>query len=157
MIIRKAELTDLERCLPLFEEFKAESLAEYGMDMNVQLIRETVQQYIGTSFVAEIDGMIVGILAGTIVRNPTCSTPIYQEQVWYVTKTQRSIGIRLFKTVEAFALAAGCKHMIMAHMLNSKADKLTEFYTRLGFVPFETHYIKPLTGGNNAPSSPQPE
>lgn len=157
MIIRKAEQTDLEGCLPLFEEFKADSLSEYGMDLNVQMMRETVQQYIGTSFVAEVDGMIVGILAGTIVTVPTCSTPIYMENVWYTLKAHRTCGIRLMKAAEAFAHESGCKHMIMAHMLNSKADKLTEFYTRLGFVPFETHYIKPLTGGNNAPSSPQPE
>lgn len=156
MIIRKAEAKDLDGAIELFEEFKEESLAEYGMDLNPQMIRDTVMQYIGTTFVAEVDGMIVGILAGTIVQNPTCSTPIYQEQVWYVLKTCRSIGVRLLRAVEDFAVASGCQHMIMAHMLNSKADKLTEFYTRLGFAPFETHYIKPLTGGNNAPSSPQP-
>lgn len=155
MNIRQARPEDIDAAQELIEEFKQESLAEYGMDLDIEQIRSTVSSYIGTSLVAEAEGKIVGILAGTLTRLPIISTPIYLESVWYVSKAHRRIGIRLLKSVEELAVNLGCRHMIMAHMMNSKSDKLGKFYESMGFVPYEINYIKQLHGGNPDASSIQ--
>jgi N-acetylglutamate synthase-like GNAT family acetyltransferase len=149
MNIRKAVIEDIDAAIDLLNEFKEESLAEYGMDLDLETIRQTCEKYIGSTLVAEENGKIIGIIAGTLMRLPTFTTPIYLESVWYVSKAHRRVGIHLLRTLEELCKSQGISHLIMAHMMNSKTDKLGEFYRRQGFIPYEINYIKKLEGGKN--------
>jgi len=149
MKIRKAVIEDVDAAIDLLKEFQEESLKEYGINLDIATIQETCRKYEGSTLVAEEDGKIIGIIAGTVIRIPTFTTPIYLESVWYVSKMHRRVGIHLLKTLEELCKSQGISHIILAHMMNSKADKLGEFYRRSGFVPYEINYIKKLEGGKN--------
>ena len=144
MLFRMMEKKDLNQLLVLFNEFVEESLAEYDVDLNIDFINKIAEQYIETSFVAEKDGNIVGVLAGSILSIPTFKTPIYQEQVWFFSKEHRLHGVGLLRYAEKTLKDCDVTHIIMANMVNSKADKVEKFYKRVGYKPMETHYIKAL-------------
>jgi N-acetylglutamate synthase-like GNAT family acetyltransferase len=143
-IIRSATKADIEGAIDLLKEFQDESLAEYGMMIDAGLAKKTCLDYVDTSLVLECEGKVVGVIAGMITSIPTCAGKIYQEAVWFVSKPYRKYGIRLLKTLEENCIAQGITHIIMAHMMNSKSDKLDIFYRKSGFMPFEVHYIKSL-------------
>lgn len=149
-IIRQTTIDDLDRCLDLIREFREESLLEYGVNLNEQLIRDTVYKYLNSSFVAEVNGRVVGILAGYTMNIPTVSTLIYQEEVWYASKEHRSVGVRLLRHLEQWCKQNGITHIIMGSLLNSKHKKLTDFYIRLSYMPMQISYIKFLSGGSDA-------
>jgi hypothetical protein len=81
MNIRQAVAEDVEQAIDLLKEFQEESLKEYGTDLDIESIRATCQSYIGTTLVAEVNGKIVGILAGKLLTTPASVFPIYQEEV----------------------------------------------------------------------------
>lgn len=148
MIIRKATAEDLPAVLELLKEFQEESLKEYGANINAELLRESCENYVATTFIAEQDGKVIGVLAGTVKKVPTFSKPIYHEEVWYVTKAHRlRAGIHLLKTLEEWCEVNGIGAIIMVHMYNSKADELDTFYRKSGYSPFEVDYVKLIKGG----------
>jgi L-amino acid N-acyltransferase YncA len=154
MNIRQAVAEDVEQAIDLLKEFQEESLKEYGTDLDIESIRATCQSYIGTTLVAEVNGKIVGILAGKLLTTPASVFPIYQEEVWYVSKAHRRVGVYLLKTLEEECRKQGISHIILAHMGNSKADKLADFFIRSGYAPFQINYIKKIGGTNeSAPAS----
>jgi len=144
MTFRMMVKEDLEQLFDLFNEFVDESLKEYDIDLNVELIKKIAEQYVETSFVAEKDGKLVGVLGGSIIAVPTFKTAVYQEQVWFFSKAYRFHGIGLLKFAENTLKECGISHIIMANMANSKAEKLSRFYKKMGYKEMEVHYIKPL-------------
>jgi len=144
MTFRMMEQKDLEMLFDLFNEFVKESLDEYDVDLNIKFIKKVAGHYVETSFVAEKDGKIVGVLAGDIIGSPSFNTPIYQEQVWFFSKVHRFHGIGLLKFAESILKDCGVSHIVMANMANSKAEKLARFYKRMNYKTMEIHYIKAL-------------
>ena len=144
MEIRLGKPEDYPAAMTLIAEFAEESLSEYGVYLDPATLQKTFDAVYQTSFCAVVDGRVVGVLAGQIV-NDICSTRlVYQEIVWYVTKSHRRYGIKLQRHVEAWCRAHGIERMIMSAMHNSKTEKLFAFYERLGFRPQETKFIKEL-------------
>jgi hypothetical protein len=146
MIIRPALETDIEGAIDLLREFQSESLNEYGVKIDIDIAKQTCMDYVKTSLVAEIDNKIVGVLAGTVINAPLGKDLIYQEAVWFVSKKYRKVGIKLLASLEEYCKNKNIKFIIFVHMMNLKKDKLEDFYLRLGFIPFEVHYIKELRG-----------
>jgi GNAT superfamily N-acetyltransferase len=150
-MIRPAVAEDLDKVMPLIYEFKDESLKDYGVDINTDLIKSTVSKYLGSTFVAEDEGKIIAILAGYLTYYPTISTPVYQEEIWYSAKDYRYSGVKLLKHLEEWCKNRGVSHIIMGSMINSCHAKLTDFYIKLGFIPMQVQYIKVLGGSNALP------
>jgi GNAT superfamily N-acetyltransferase len=100
------------------------------------------------SFVLSVDGQVVGIIAGIIGNSMLSDRPVYQEIVWFVDEKYRKYGIKLLKHIEKWCEDNNIDQIIMALMVNSKADKLDKFYNMMGYEQFEIHYIKNL-GSNN--------
>ena len=151
MVVRLGTEKDFNQVMELLKEFHAESLDKYGILMNDGIAMCAMQRFLGTSFVLEIDGHIVGVLGGTVVTYPLNDELMYQEWVWFVSRRNRLHGIRLYFKLVEYCKEHNIKKILMVHMGNSKADKLERFYTKLGFELLEKHYVKDL-GGVNAKS-----
>jgi len=146
-MIRQAKLEDIERSIYLFEEFVKESLDEYNFKLDVNHVINIASKYVDTSFVVEKDNKIVGVVAGYIDSSILDGSKVYNEVVWFVSKPYRKYGIRLLKELENKCMNGwGVKHIVMMYIENCNADKMGEFYKRVGYKPLERHFIKTLGG-----------
>ena len=144
MIIRRVKENDFEECMILIADFAEESLHEYGAYLDLKKLQESFDKMWPTSFVAEVDGKIVGVLAGFINTDLMNYEPVYEEILWYMDKKYRKYGIKLFKYVQQECLVKGIKRITMCAMHNSKTEKLFQLYKKLGFQEMETRFVKQL-------------
>ena len=145
MIIRPAKIEDIEQGLELIKEFHTESLDEYNIFCDENIAREVMKAFISTSLVMEKDGKIIGVISGAITNYPLNNKKIFQEVLWFVSKQYRKYGLLLLKELERYAKEIwGCAQIVMVHMMDTKAKKLSKFYVRQGFKPLEMQYIKTL-------------
>lgn len=146
MIVRPVEEKDFDAILKLIREFQSESLDAYNLLCNDRIALSIMSKFLGNSFALEADGRIVGVIAGLIVTYPLNDEKIFHEHIWYVNEGYRRYGIKLYRRLEDHCRENGIKKIIMVCMANSKADKLEEFYKRLGYELLESHYIKTIGG-----------
>lgn len=146
MIIRQAVLDDIPKFSGLIEAFGKESLNEYGFKIEIETWNKTAEKVINSSFVVDINGDIVGIIALVVYQSPLGGECIAQEIIWYIKKEQRRYGVKLLRFVENWCLEQGIKKIIMIQMANLMMKKLGKFYQACGYHPLENHYIKMLGG-----------
>ena len=133
----------------IVNNFYDESLREYDnkTDMDKESLCKTIVA-IGSvpdnCFLLIVNDKCEGLLAGMEVSSLLNKKRIWQEVIWYVNDGFRSSGVRLFKHVMKVLKDREYQTVIMAVMENSKADKIKRLYDRMGFIPFEMHYIKAL-------------
>jgi N-acetylglutamate synthase-like GNAT family acetyltransferase len=144
MLIRKAEIADIDGINELIKEFSIESLSKYGFYFNENHIHSMIDRCKDQSFVIDINGSIVGIIAGEITKSIANGELIYQEIIWFVSKNHRRYGLRLLSEVERYCKQNGVNKIVMVHLSNSLSDKLKELYFRLGYKQLEVQYIKEL-------------
>ncbi|MFA5388877.1 MAG: GNAT family N-acetyltransferase [Candidatus Omnitrophota bacterium] len=142
--IRKATIADIDSAIDLLKEFQEESLAEYGIRIELNFAKEFVKTYVANSLVIEAEGKIVGVVSGIITDYPLDGSKIYQEAVWYVSKAYRKYGIKLLKHLEDKCRAEGIRHLVMVHLGNDIGEKIERFYLHNNFKYLEKHYIKTL-------------
>ena len=135
---------DFPAAVMLTAEFAEESLAEYGVYLEQEKLQQTFDAVLGTSFVAVVDGQVVGMLLGQIITDICSSRPTYQEIVWFVTKKYRKYGLRLLEHTEQWCRKKNINRIMMSLMHNSKTDKLFSLYEKLGFRAQETKFVKEL-------------
>ena len=146
LIVRPAEEKDYEGVLQLLKEFQKESLDLYGLFCDEKIALSIMSKFIGNSFVLDDNGVIGGVIAGMIISYPLNDEKIFHEQIWYVNKKYRRYGLKLYNRLEQHCKENNIKKIVMVYMANSKAEKLEQFYNRLGFGLLEKHYIKTLGG-----------
>lgn len=144
-MVRLAEERDIEPVLGLLKEFHTESLNKYNLFCDDTIARQTLKVLYPTSFVLELEGKTVGVLAGQVATFPLNNELIYHEWVWFVNKKYRLHGISLYHKLEEYCKEKDIKKIIMITLANN-ADKLEKFYKRLGFTFLEKHFIKELGG-----------
>ena len=135
---RKAEVVQL------IKEFFEESLAEFGQKFKLEALNDAIEKNKKHSFLLIIDSKCVGLVAGFEIKSPYNDERVFHEMVWYVNKQYRTKGVFLLKHTFKQLKELGFSQVIMTLMHNSKTEKLGRFYSRLGFVPFETHYLARL-------------
>jgi len=128
----------------LVREFFDESISEYNQRFELDALYKTIEEYRQHSFLLIIDGKCEGIIAGKEVPTPLSSNKVFHEIIWFVSKPHRMRGVFLLKQAMQTLKELGFTQIIMTLMHNSKTDKLWDYYTRLNFIPFETHFIKTL-------------
>lgn len=150
MDIRKVESKDLASVIDLIHAFHDESLEEFGTVVDATFLVGVFEKLKNTSFVVEKDGIVIGLLAGSIEENMVSGAKIYAEIMWFVRKKDRGCGGFFQKWVEKWAKEQGMKQMMMVHMCSDKDNeegfhrRLTRFYRGLGYRPMEVHFIKDL-------------
>lgn len=129
----------------LIENFHKEAVGEYDCQIDPVAVLETIKTADhSNAFLLVIDEVAQGILYGTRLRSPMNGSEIFQEVIWYVNKPFRKYGVYLLRQVEKSLQSQGVSIMIMAVLENSKTEKLKSFYTRLGFRPMESHWMRAL-------------
>lgn len=144
LIIRPGTEADLPAALELIQEFHDESIHEYGFGLDPKAAMTHMITQVACSLVAERDGKVVGVIAGSVVIYPVSGEKCFLESVWFMSKEHRRDGIKLVNALESWCKANAVNKLVMCHMANSKADKLTRFYNNRGFKLMELHYVKNL-------------
>jgi GNAT superfamily N-acetyltransferase len=86
-----------------------------------------------------------GAIAGVIHESVFDGTKNASELFWYVWPgAPRGTGTQLLEAFEAWAKSRGCGRVTMAHMVHNEGDRLGAFYSKKGYSPFETHYVKEI-------------
>lgn len=127
--------------LRLINEFKDESLHEYGITFNDQALESAIEELKGSAFIVIIDGHAQGVLAGREVHAAGTSDRVWHEVIWFVSKPHRKYGLKLLNHATEELKADGFSAIVMVYMHNSKSHELYDLYTRLGLKPMETNFI----------------
>lgn len=130
--------------LELVKEFHEESLKEYDTNIDMETITKQINIYKDTGYLLIQENRCVGLMAGMPVNSPVNNEKVYQEIMWYVKKADRKSGVFMLREIERILKASGYAYIIMALVHNSKAEKLHKFYTRMGYKPIETHFMRRL-------------
>lgn len=130
--------------IEVIRNFYEEAIKEYSAAIDADKLNQTIEQYKDNAFLLIINGKCEGVLAGMAITSPLNHKLVYQEIIWYVNKDHRKYGIFLLHKVEQELKARGFTQLIMACVFNSKTDKLFSLYERMGFKPFEAHFLKTL-------------
>jgi hypothetical protein len=142
--IRAGTKDDIPNAIPLIEEFVADSISEFGMQVTKDYAMKAVEKFVEHSLVMEKDGAIVGLIAGGFIENPLGPDLVFQEQIWFVSKAHRRYGLLLIRELEKRLLLMSCDKLIMGYMANSFRRKLHKVYKGMGFRFMECHFIKLL-------------
>lgn len=94
---------------------------------------------VAKTLVYEIDGKIVGLIAGIVSAKYFCSGKSLQELVWFVHPEHRTCGVRLLKAFEQLARDEGCDDIMMIHLEN---NNLGDIYERFGYKKIQSTYLK---------------
>lgn len=125
--------------------FSDESLKDYGLEVHQDRLDEMTELCKDVAFFLVVDGKVVGLIAGMEQINLTNGKKALQEVIWYVDREHRSHGKALLEMFEEAAKNRGCACVVMGLMCNSMADRLTKFYERMGYKPFEIQFMKEIT------------
>ena len=125
----------------LVKAFQEESLKEYGVKLSTTALAKTIDELKDSAFLLVKDDKCIGLLAGKDAQTPLSTELIWAEVIWYVAEEYRSHGVFLLKHARKVLKDAGYTQMVMIAMHNLKTQKLFNLYSRLGFMPMETHFI----------------
>jgi len=152
-MIRKIERRDISGVGELMRAFKLESFNKTYAYMDEKTIdkriNEAVDHDIPITYVADVNNLIVGMIAGIVIPSYTDeSKNMGMELVWIVNKGYRSksIGMRLFMVLEEEMFKRGADSVIFTagsySVLTDNSHKLADVYKRNGYSKLEIHYIK---------------
>ena len=144
MEVRLGKTEDYPSACELLTEFAEELLFGFGFDISPEKIQQTFDEVYQTSFVAIVDGEVVGTLAGRVAHNFCGRDEVYEEIIWFVRKEYRKYGVKLLRHVEQQCKEWGLSHISMSLTYGSQTDKLSRFYSRLGYEPMHTLFLKDL-------------
>jgi hypothetical protein len=130
----------------LGKEFEAEWAKEFGLGLNDGALEAAIEEQKDSSWLMVIDGRVQGFLSGMICELYAIPGLTWQECVWFVSKPYRKSreSAMLLSRALKDLKKRGVDTIIMAHMNNGPGIRLGMFFERMGFEPFETHYIKRL-------------
>jgi len=146
--IRISVMEDLPRVVDMIKMFHKDTVGRFGLGIQDDHVQEIARAYIDghLGIVAEIDGNVIGMIGGSITPNPLDSGELmFFESIWYVDKDYRRVGPALLRECEERCKENGVKHICMLGMADGKEKVLRRFYSRKGYKPMETYFIKEIT------------
>lgn len=92
--------------------------------------------------VLESDGAVAGLLMAGIFDHPFGAGLCANETVWFIAENARGRGsLKMLDAYEAWAKEQGCAVICMASLA---INDVSQIYTRRGYAPVETHFMKAL-------------
>lgn len=144
-MIRAATLSDIASIVELGVAFMMESQYHTHLTVNElaheKLARMLIEAPHGEIFIAERDGEIVGMIGVIATLHPHSGDSVMSELFWYVQPDARGAGPKLLLRAEAWARSNGVTRSLVVSPLH---DGVSRLYTRMGYVPLETQYVKRL-------------
>lgn len=91
----------------------------------------------------ERGGLPAGILMAHAFDHPFGAGMCSFETVWFIADNARGRGsLRMLDAYEDWARSLGCVYACMASLAINDVSRI---YTRRGYAPVETHFMKALT------------
>lgn len=126
-----------------------------GEDFGIELIPETffsrladmINDVDAELFLLLRDNKVIGFMGAIIFQSPLGNQDIAQENFWFVSGKNRGRGkLLLFRAIKKWAKEKGCSHLIMnaSCLASNMHGRLCHFYERMGFIKFETSFIKSI-------------
>jgi len=144
--IRLATDEDREALVTLGLEFHADSRYRVfqATRESIGVLFDTVMGT-GEVFMAEVDGVLVGMLAIVMVPVLMSGEMCADEIAWFVRPAYRggSVGPRLLHAAEEWAMQ---NHANVIRMVAPEGTDVGLFYERCGYTPIETGWMKGLHG-----------
>ena len=93
--------------------------------------------------VLEREDVVRGMLIAQVTRHPFGPINMANEIAWWVSPDHRTPeALKMISWYEKWAIQKGCKLIGLTSLDSSVAS----FYKRKGYEPFETHYLKVVSG-----------
>ena len=149
-MIRPAKYTDIENISAIGEMFYNEAkFSSKGLNIDLDSFKALLFQLINNSesivLVCEIDGKIVGTIAGAIAPwILDTKQKILQELWWFVDPNYRGFGHKLLEAFEIEAKNLGVSFILMITLDSNYENKLIKYYKRNNYKHLEHHFIKRL-------------
>lgn len=144
MIVRPAVACDREACIALLKEsHEAAGFPWSFLPERAAGLFDLHRDYpLACCFVLADDGQACGLLMASIFDHPFGAGRWAKETVWYVAPAARGRGtLRMLDAYEAWARGHSCAYAGMASLASNDVSSL---YSRRGYAPAETHFIKQL-------------
>ena len=144
MNIRFAEEKDLEAIYELYKHYTGDNIKQYNVILNKEKITENIRSFVMNKcgLVAEVNGEIVGGLAGIITPCLFTNDVMFMSMFLYFPEKHRKYVVTFIKGVEEILERTNVTRLVVANPAFENADKMDRFYTMLGFQKLETHYVK---------------
>jgi GNAT superfamily N-acetyltransferase len=145
-VIRDATADDIPRLVEMGERFLTETVYRGRVAVNPLAMARTVglllASDLGTVFVSEQDGIVVGMIGLLLFENPITGEPTASELFWWVEPESRGHGLRLLKRAEQWARDMGAARI---HMIAPADTDVGRLYQRCGYRVLETSWQLDLT------------
>lgn len=117
-----------------------------SMGQNADRLTDTLTRLMGSNdglaLVAETDGTLLGMIGVVLFPHHLTGALTAGEVFWFVRQSARgTVGLRLLKAAEAWAVAKGAKCLQMSAPPGSSAEAI---YARMGFTAIETTHRKEI-------------
>lgn len=143
-VIREATLADVPRLVEMGTHFLASSTYGQCYSTNPTQMVTTITNLITSpdacGLVAEVGGLVVGMIGVVVGSHPLTGDRLAVEMCWWVEPTARGVGMRLLRAAERWAVAHGATGM----QLGAPTQEVAQFYERLGCVLVERVYYRRL-------------
>ena len=142
--VRHAEPSDMARIVEMGVTFVDSSSTFKALGpadpARIAALTRTLSTYAdGCVFVAEVDGRVVGMLAGHIPVHPMLDVVMASELAWWFEPDHRgTAGARLLSAFAAWARERGANalHMVAPNV------RVAMHYKRLGYFEMETSFMR---------------
>lgn len=137
--IRQADAKDIDQVVAMVKAMSDESPRYNTKPFSVAKTTLLVDYFCtgpeGGGYVAELDGNLIGMIAGFVVESRTHDYKFAADVGLYVTPEHRgcSAAIRLIKTWEAWAFAHGADEVNLGISTDVNAETTVGIYERLGY------------------------
>lgn len=105
----------------------------------------------GGALVAEIDGKIVGVMAGFVVEQWFSETKVASDLTFYILPEYRKKGraaLMLVRAFEQWAKSKGAVDVVPGASTQIDPDTTRSFYEKLGYVTSGYQFFKELGDGH---------
>ena len=148
MTIRAATLADVPRLVALGRQQLAASYGDAVADHPAQLttlVTHLLTTPTGAVFVADRDGVVVGMIWLLLTVHHASGVPTACEVSWYVDPAARGAGLGLLRRAERWAAEMGAEVIQMVAPATDQGARVGRLYARRGYAPLETSYQQPVT------------
>lgn len=148
MLIKRVQIDDIPRILPMVRKFYTDSIEAMGLPYHEESVEKSAKalaaQHLAL-YAETVDGELIGVLGGMVLPWPMDHNYIvFQEILFYVERKYGAFGIghKLIDGIELYCKQSGISMVVMGALGNRNAIKMDNYLTRRGYKVMETHYMR---------------
>lgn len=144
MNVRLATSEDLASIQELYKEERFHDFERFDVVFDSKRVTEVIKSSIEQEALicCEVDGMIVGGLAGNIVQSTYTTDILFMTAFFYIKEGYKMLTGKFLSEVEELLKYSKVTRLVIASPNLGKQNILERFYKIMGFKPFETLFVK---------------